>query len=100
MLSLSEKTLRLKLFLALTHLVNFFLDENKPTDVQTLSSRQSFGAKEEAQLQTLVLEGLREYRVLLCRSEQCLILSVDVQVLTRHSAVSTVTHTASRSLAI
>lgn len=66
--SLVEETLRLKLsdFSALTHLVNFFLDENKPADVQSLSSRQSFGAKEEAQLQTLVLEGLRE-----CCSMRC-----------------------------
>ncbi|KAH8104009.1 linoleate diol synthase [Cristinia sonorae] len=44
---------------ALTHLVNFFLDENKPTEVQYLASKRSFGSREESQLQILVLEALR-----------------------------------------
>ena len=41
--------------------MNFFLDENKPTEVQSLASKESFGPKEEVKLQNLVLEGLREF---------------------------------------
>ncbi|THH32027.1 hypothetical protein EUX98_g2160 [Antrodiella citrinella] len=44
---------------ALTHLVDFFLDENKPTDVQVLCTKTSFGSKDESQLQGLVMEALR-----------------------------------------
>lgn len=46
--------------LAFVHLVNFFLDENKPTDVQTLSKNARFDTKTESALQSLVLEALRE----------------------------------------
>ncbi|CAL1714626.1 unnamed protein product [Somion occarium] len=44
---------------SLIHLVNFFLDENKPNDVQILASKTKFDTKDEATLQGFVLEALR-----------------------------------------
>lgn len=44
---------------ALVHLVNFFLDDSKPTDVQTICTDVRFDSKSEEALQNLVLEALR-----------------------------------------
>ncbi|OSX64325.1 hypothetical protein POSPLADRAFT_1054938 [Postia placenta MAD-698-R-SB12] len=41
------------------NVINFYLDENKPTDVQVLASKPSFDAKDEALLQGFVNEALR-----------------------------------------
>ena len=44
---------------ALTHLVDFFLDENKPRDVQALASKVKLNSKDEVAMQALILEALR-----------------------------------------
>ncbi|KAK7686255.1 hypothetical protein QCA50_010475 [Cerrena zonata] len=44
---------------SLIHLTNFFIDENKPRDVQTLASKGRLNSKDEAAMQSLILEALR-----------------------------------------
>ena len=73
--------------LALTHLVNLFLDEKKIAEVQTLSSKKTFGSKEEAVLQNLVSEGLRKS---VSGPFLCVISNGILQVLILHSKESIV----------
>ncbi|KAI0642463.1 linoleate diol synthase [Trametes meyenii] len=44
---------------AMVHVLNFYLDPTKPSDVQTLASKPKRDPKDEAQLQGFVLEALR-----------------------------------------
>ncbi|KAI0792157.1 linoleate diol synthase [Abortiporus biennis] len=44
---------------SLTHLVNFFLDDAKPTDVKTFALQDHLDTKQEQVLQSLVMEALR-----------------------------------------
>ncbi|KAI0078682.1 linoleate diol synthase [Panus rudis PR-1116 ss-1] len=44
---------------ALVHIVNLYLDDNKPADLQALCQNPRLGAKDEALLQGLILEALR-----------------------------------------
>ena len=53
---------------ALVHLVNFYLDDNKPTDVQALVKGAQLDAKSEGALQGLVLEALSKWFTLLKRA--------------------------------
>lgn len=45
---------------ALINIVNFYLDENKPRDLQTLASKAKLDAQDETALKGLISEAIRK----------------------------------------
>ena len=69
----------------MVNVIDYYLDDKKPKDVQTLAAKSALGAQDEALLQGFVLEALRTYQLigfeednltLLCRSPAYLPWSV------------------------